>query len=108
MNLIELVGHFRNLESAMRVIAAELPGVYEGQVDIYLKDQLDVRAEVRFFDAETIPGTLHMKVDGVQYVNLFPFSMTQEMVEAYADAAGKNFSDLDIAKKLLDYRNRDA
>jgi len=108
MNMTELMGHFKDLSSARKLMDVEMPDIEYGQIDIYLKDALNVRAEVRFFDAETIPGTLHMEVDGVTYVNLFPFKMTQEMVQAYANAPGKKLTDEEIAKKLLDYRERDA
>lgn len=107
MKLIELVDRLKTLDNAKAFIANELPNVEVDQVDIYLKESLDINAEVRFFDAETIPNTFLLELDGIKYVNLFPFYMLQEMVEDHTKLSDK-LSDAEIAKRILDYRIKDA
>jgi len=108
VKLNELISHLKSVEEAEKIISIEIPDVEFGSIDIYLKDRLNIESEIRFFDAETIPNNLVIEVDGINYVNLFPLPMTQEIVEGYANLSAPKLNDIEIAQKLLDYRIKDA
>ena len=108
MNLIEIIQYFRREGSARVLMAEVLPNVEVDQIDVYLKGNLDLNAEVNFFDVETIPNDLLIEINGIKYINLFPFFMLQEMIEDYSNLTDQVLSDIDIAKRLLDYRIKDA
>jgi hypothetical protein len=108
MNLIELVDHLRNSTTANKLLENEAPEIEEGLVDIYLLNEF-LTSEIIFFDMDKVPEKgLIFEVDGSIYINLFPFSMTQEMVEEYATNYETELSDIEIAELLLDYRINDA
>lgn len=113
MNIVELIKHLKSESVAQELISKELPGVESCLVDIYLLKELSLTSQVVFFDLEeidAIPNRLVMEIEGNIYVNLFPFEMAQEMVEAYINdnEYGEVLSDLEIAKRLLEYREKDA
>ncbi|MDR3713534.1 MAG: hypothetical protein P4L51_12005 [Puia sp.] len=108
MNLVQLIDHLKNMKEAEKFIESQIPGVEFGQIDIYLKDRLDINSEVNFFDAETIENKAEIEIHGQKYINLFPLCMMQEMVEAYKNKTYENITDIEIAKKLLEYRAKDA
>lgn len=66
------------------------------------------RCEVKFFDAETIPNKAVIEIDGIVYINLFPLSMLQEMIEDYSNVSAPSFTNLEIAKRIIAYRVHDA
>jgi hypothetical protein len=100
--------HLLSREEAERLISVEIPNVEFEQVDIYLKGDLGLEAEVKLFDAEAIPNNLAIDINGIRYVNLFPLPMAQEMVEEFAGLSKGKFTSIEAEKKLLDYRVKDA
>lgn len=108
MKLIELIGSLKTIDQAEIFMIRTLPGVDLDQIDTYLKDSLDIHSEIAFFDAETIPGTSEIEVNGIKYANLLPFYMLQEMVEAYANPADEKLTDTEIAMRVIEYVINDA
>jgi len=107
MTIIELVKHLKSIEQAKNFINDELPEVEYDLVDIYMFEKLGLNSEIVFFNAEEIPNKLIINIEGTTYENLFPLNLTQEMVEEL-EASNKKISDIEIAKRLLEYREKDA
>ena len=74
---------------------------------IYMNDKLEINSEVRIFEIEETEDDLSFEKEGIHYVQLFPIYMAQEMIEDFFKAYSTE-SNLDIAKRLLDYRINDA
>jgi hypothetical protein len=107
MNIVELVKYLKSIEQAENFIKDELPDVEYDLIDIYMVEKLGLNSEIVFFNAEEIPNRLIINIDGITYENLFPLNLTQEMVEEF-EASHKKISDIEIAKRLLEYREKDA
>ena len=107
MKLLELIRNLKSIKQANELIAKELPGVEYDLIDLYAINSLNVDSDIRFFNVEEIPNDLVIKVDGINYVNLFPLNLIQEMVEEYSNLR-EIFSDEEIAKRILEYRLKDA
>jgi len=108
MNIIELIPHLKSLDKAEALSNNILPNIEFDLVELYMKDNLKLDSDVVFFDAEAIPNELLIEKDGTKYENLFPLYMAQEMVEEYVNVYKNEISDLEIAEKLLEYRQKDA
>jgi len=108
MIFFEIIGHLKSIEKAQNFIKSELLNAEFDQIDTCLKGSLEVRSEVRFFDAETIPSSLLVEIDREQLVNLFPLNLLQEMIEEYENIPGRKLTNLEIARKILEYRMKDA
>ncbi len=106
MNIVELVKHLKSLEQAENFINGELPEVEYDLVDIYMINKLGLDSEIVFFNAEEIPNRLIINIEGINYENLFPLNLAQEMVEELK-ASNDKISDVEIAKHLLEYREKD-
>lgn len=108
MNIIELIPHLKSLSKAEALLSSILPDIEFDLVELYMKDSLTLDSDVMFFNAESIPNELVIEIDGNKYENLLPLYMAQEMVEEYVNVYGNKVSDLEIAKRLLDYSEKDA
>ncbi|NLR57402.1 hypothetical protein HGH93_04800 [Chitinophaga polysaccharea] len=108
MNIIELVDHLGSLDLARNFINSILPEVEFDEVIIYMKDRVCLEANISFFDAEAISNELVMEVDGERFECFFPLYQAQEMVEEYVNKYNGRLSNLDIAKRMLDYHLNDA
>ncbi|GGZ35271.1 hypothetical protein GCM10007049_30870 [Echinicola pacifica] len=108
MNIIELIPYLKNLHKAESVSQVFLPDIEFDLVELYVKDKLALDSEVVFLDADSIPNELKIELDGVLHENLFPLYLAQEMVEEYVKTYNDELSDIEIAKRLLEYRINDA
>jgi hypothetical protein len=107
MNIIELVKYLKSVEEAETFFSTEFPEVEYDLIDIYMIERLSLDSEIVFFDAEKIPNELIINIAGIIYENLFPANLAQNMVEEFV-AQNKRASDVEIAKQLLSYRQKDA
>ena len=105
MKLIELVQALRNPDTAAQLVAKEAPEMEV--IDMYMKDELDLNADIRFFDDEEVDG-LYIEVDGIKYVNVFPLNMAQNLVREFMKLYGPDVTNKTLAKRLLQYRFNDA
>ncbi len=108
MKLIETIGYLKTIGNTEKLIASEGLSIELGLIDVYLKDKLDIESEVRFFDVDTIPNNLEIDIEGIHYVNLFPLVMMQEIIQDYSNLTTPKPSNTEIAKRLLEYRIKDA
>lgn len=107
MKIIELVKYLKNVQDSEKFVSVELPDIEYDLVDIYMINKLDLDSQIIFFDAEKIPNKLIIDIEGVIYENLFPLNMAQDMVEEFV-SNNPSASDLEIAKFLIKYREKDA
>lgn len=105
MNIIELVKHLKSFKQTENFITEYVPTIEYDLVDIYMTGKLGLDSEIAFFDAEKIPNRLIIDIDGIIYENLFPLNLAQEMVE---ELNVSNLTDLEIAKRILEFREKDA
>lgn len=108
MKLFEVIQKLKTVDEAEKLMAIELSGLEMGLIDVYLIDKLDINSNVKFFDVDTIPNNLEIVVDDVKYVNLFPLTILQEMVEDYSNQLTPQLTNKEIARKLIEYREKDA
>ncbi|MBS0027275.1 hypothetical protein ACTJJ0_12480 [Chitinophaga sp. 22321] len=108
MNIIELIDHLKSFDLAEKFINNILPEVDFDEILIYMKDNVGLDAEISFYDAESIPSQLIMEIDGNKFEFFFPLYQAQEMVEEYATKYNQELSNLEIAKRMLDYHLNDA
>ncbi|MBX2916853.1 MAG: hypothetical protein KF856_16410 [Cyclobacteriaceae bacterium] len=106
MKLLELVEYLKNPNSLENLLGKELKNVEIDLIEIYMIESIALDSQIKFFDAEKIPSTIEIEVDGLKYINLFPLYMAQELVEEFTSIYGKN--NLEIAKRLIEYRIKDA
>ena len=107
MKLVELIKHLKRIDKAEQFISKELPNVEFDSVDIFMVNDLNLNADIKFFDAESVSHGSEIEIAGVQLINFLPLYMAQEMVEAYMNLEGQ-MTDLEIAKALLSYSINDA
>jgi hypothetical protein len=75
---------------------------------IYLKGALDLKSEISFFVIEETNDNLVFEKDGEKYFQLFPIEYAIDLIEYDLELKNKGYSHLEIAKRLLDYRLKDA
>jgi hypothetical protein len=108
MNIVELIDHLKNLDLAENFIKVFLPGVDFDEIIIYMKGKVALDTEISFFDAEAISNELIMEINGERFESFFPLYQAQEMVEEYVTKYNQKLSNLEIAKRMLDYHLNDA
>ena len=107
MKLVELIKHLKSVDEAELFVSQELPNVEFDSIDIFMVNDLNLNADIKFFDSESVPHSPEIEIAGVQLINFLPLYMAQEMVEAYINLEGQ-MTDLEIAKALLSYSINDA
>lgn len=107
MYLVELIDHLKTASKAEQLRNQQIPEVEYVLVDLYMKDSIGLESEIAFIDVEAVPRTIIIELDGIKYENLFPLSEIQEIVEQYVEEH-PDWSNLDIAKRILEYRHNDA
>lgn len=75
---------------------------------IYMNGALDLKSEISVFEIEETEDDLVFEKGGEKYFQLFPMDYAIELIESDLELKGKGYSDLEIAKRLLDYRLKDA
>ena len=75
---------------------------------IYMKDQLDLESEIAIFSIEETDDDILFMKEGERYIQFFPVDHAVDLVESDLDLKNKGYSDLEIAKRLLEYRINDA
>jgi hypothetical protein len=75
---------------------------------IYMKDALDIESETILFEIEETEDDLIFEKEGVRYIQLFHLDHAIDLIEFDLNLKNKGFSNLEIAQKLLQYREKDA
>ena len=106
MKLVELIKHLKRIDKAEQFISKELPNVEFDSIDIFMVNDLNLNADIKFFDAESVHGS-EIEIAGVQLSNFLPLYMAQEMVEEYNMNLEGKMTDLEIAEAVLSYSIND-
>jgi len=107
MKLIELVKHLKSVKESEEFTSTQLSDIEYDLIDMYMIEKVDLDSDIVFFDAEKIPNKLILVIEGVTYENFFPLNMAQDMVEEFV-SGNASASDFEIAKFLINYREKDA
>lgn len=75
---------------------------------IYMKESLNIDSEILIFEIEETEDDLVFEKGGIRYIQLFPLQYAVELIKEDLNLKDKGYSDLQIAKRLLEYRERDA
>ncbi|MEP6675852.1 MAG: hypothetical protein ABJA78_11875 [Ferruginibacter sp.] len=75
---------------------------------IYMQGSLDLGSEIFFFEIEETEELVFFKKGEINYTELFPLEYAVELVESDLDLKNKGKTNLEIAKRLLEYRIKDA
>jgi hypothetical protein len=108
MKLINLIEYLVNPHKLDELYLTEKLNTDSEALLIYMQGALDLASEIKFFAIEETGDHLVYEKDGVQYEQLFPIDYAIELIESDLDLKGKGYSNLQIAKRLLEYRIKDA
>jgi hypothetical protein len=75
---------------------------------IYMKERLAIDSDIAVFKIEETEDDQVFDQGGIQYVQLFPVDYAIQLIEYDLNLKAKGHSNLEIAKKLLNYRHNDA
>ncbi|SIP96050.1 hypothetical protein SAMN05880574_10313 [Chryseobacterium sp. RU37D] len=76
-------------------------------IDLYTKDTVNINCEVRFFNAEEIVNEIFINVDGIDYENICPLNMLEDLVNDFTPD-NPDLNSTEIANKILSYLENDA
>lgn len=105
MNLIDFITYLRYRDKFTEFIEKEGLDPDAEELVIYMKDALSLTSEIRIFNIEGSEDKMKLQKDNVNYIQLFPMSLAIDAFD-FLKLAGK--SDIDAAKRLLEYREKDA
>ncbi len=75
---------------------------------IYMKDSIDIDAELYFFGMEETDDDLVYKKDGTIFHQFFPIDYVIELLEFDLNLKNSGLSNLEMAQRLVEYRINDA
>jgi len=108
MKLVELIKYLIDSEQLNELYQKQRLNTESEALLIYLQDDLSLESEITIFEIEETEDDLVFEKGGIQYVQLFPLDYAVELIESDLDLKDKEYSDLEIAKRLLEYRQKDA
>lgn len=108
MKLVQLIKYLINSELLRELyIEQGLNGESEALL-IYMNESLNLDSDILIFEIEETEDDLVFKKGGIRYIQLFPLQYAVELIKEDLNLKDKGYSDLQIAKRLLEYRERDA
>ena len=108
MKLVELIKYLTRPEKLDELYQEQGLNVESEALLIYLQGDLNLESEVSIFEIEETEDDLIFEKEGKQYVQLFPLDYAIELIESDLALTNKEYSDLRIAQRLLEYRQKDA
>lgn len=108
MNLIELTRYLINPDKLDELYRDQDLNTKSEALLIYMKWTLDLKSEISIFEIEETEDDLLFKKEGIKYIQLLPLDYAVELIESDLNLKGKGYSDLEIAERLLEYREKDA
>lgn len=75
---------------------------------IYMQDAISVNAEVHIMELEETEDDIVYEKNGVKYVQFFPVKYAIDLIRYDLQLLDKGYSDLEIGRRLLEYRLNDA
>jgi len=104
MKLLELIEHLKTIESAEKLIEGLNLDMEFLAVEIYMIDKIDMLSELAFFDSEAVMLEMYMTLNNINYIDFLGLDVAQEIVEANDG----EYSNHEIAERMIEYRLRDA
>lgn len=108
MNLSELIMYLINPTQLEAFCRQQGLNVESEALLIYMKGTLSIDSEVFIFEIEGTGGDLVFEKENVRYIQLFPLEYASDLINEDLSLKDKEYSDLQIAKRLLEYREKDA
>ena len=108
MKLVELIGALFNPEKLKKLINVLGLDSESEALLVYMKENFDITADIRFFKVEETEDELLFEKDDTTYIQLFPIEHIQNLIELDLNMKNKGFSETQIAERLLEYRKHDA
>jgi hypothetical protein len=109
MKLINLIEYLKDQDKLEQLFEREKLNTESEAIIICMEKSIDLESEIKLFEIEETGGNLTFEKNGIPYVEFFPAYYAMEFVESYCDGpGGKAYTDLNIAKRLLEYRIKDA
>lgn len=108
MKLEDLIKYLLNPEQLEDLYQEEEINTESEALLIYMNGALDLKSEISVFEIEETEDDLVFEKNGEKYFQLFPIDYAIELIESDLELKDKGYSDLEIAKRLLDYRLKDA
>lgn len=108
MKLVELIKYLINADRIKEFCEEQGLNSESEALLIYMKGILNIDSEVFIFEIEETEDDLVFEKENVRYIQLFPLEYAVELIKEDLDLKDKGYSDLQIAKRLLEYREKDA
>ena len=108
MKLEDLIKYLVNPEQLEVLYQEQEMNTESEALLIYMNGALDLKSEISVFEIEETEDDLVFEKDGEKYFQLFPIDYVIELIESDLELKDKGYSDLEIAKRLLDFRLKDA
>ena len=108
MKLIDLIKYLVNSDKLQELYTDKNLNSASEALLIYMQGELSLDSEIVFFEIEETGDDLVYEKNGIQYIQFFPIDYATELIESDLDLKGKQYSDIEIAKRLLEYRIKDA
>ncbi len=108
LKLTELINFLINPEKLEELYQAEGLNPDSEAFLIYLKGALDLNSDVTIFEIEETEDNIIFEKEGIRYIQFFPLDFAVELIEFDLDLTSKGYSNLVIAQRLLEYRQKDA
>ena len=108
MRLVELVKYLTNPQQLAELYQKLRLNTESEALLIYVRGTLDPESEIAIFGIEETEDDIIFKKEGVQYIQLFSVDHAIRLIESDLQLKNKGYSDIQIAKRLLQYRQNDA
>ncbi|HEY4148597.1 MAG TPA: hypothetical protein VGM41_06705 [Chitinophagaceae bacterium] len=109
MKLVDLIEFLKDQDILEQLFEKENLNTDSGAINICMKRALDIESDIGLIEMEKTGGNLSFEINDIPYVELFPAYHAMEIVESYFGGnIGSRYNNLEIAKRLLEYRIKDA
>lgn len=108
MKLVSLIEYLINPDTLIQLYSEQSLNLESEALLIYMRDKLDMNSEIKLFEIEETEDNLVFEKDEVKYIQLFPVDYAIDLIESDLNLKNKGYSSSEIAKRLLEYRLKDA
>ncbi|MDB5262755.1 MAG: hypothetical protein JWQ14_2036 [Adhaeribacter sp.] len=109
MKLAELVKYLKSESHLLKLYQERNLNTESEAMLAYMKGDINVNSDIAFFSIEDTDDERKFKEEGVEFFQLFPLEHGVEIYSYFDDEfKRRNYSDLEKAKRLLDYIIYDA
>ena len=108
MKLIDLIEYLVKPEKIENLYQERKLNTESEALLIYMQNELSLESNIAFFEIEETEDYLQFVKNGLKYVQLFPIDYAIELIESDLGLKNKGYTNLEIAKRLLEYRLKDS